>query len=94
MIYLVLNIALFLIVAAGIGFGVGWVLRQQTGANQESEMRRGTMEIKSRIPQLETTIRNRDREMTRLNLELQDSQARIPELAQSMRDRDAVVLEG
>ncbi len=94
MIYLVLNIALFLIVAAGIGFGVGWVLRQQTGASRESELHRGTMEVKSRIPQLETTIRHRDREVTRLSLELQDSQARIPELEETIRDSEAAVLEG
>ena len=45
MIYLLVDIALFLVIAAALGVGVGWVLRQRTAATEESALRRAQMTL-------------------------------------------------
>lgn len=60
MIYLIGKIVLSLLTALGIGFGMAWTLQMHLAARLREQLNSVIFETKSRIPQLESEITNRD----------------------------------
>ncbi len=70
MIYLIGKILAYLIGALGIGFGMGWMLQVHLARKLREQLNSVIFEIKSRIPQLETEVTNRDQTIEQLQREL------------------------
>ncbi len=60
MIYLLSKIAISLLASLGIGFGMAWMLQMHLAARLREQLNSVIFETKSRIPQLESEITNRD----------------------------------
>ncbi len=60
MIYLISKIVLSLLASLGIGFGLAWALQMHLAARLRDQLNSVIFETKSRIPQLESEITNRD----------------------------------
>ncbi len=60
MIYLVSKIIISLLAALAIGFGMAWTLQMHLAARLREQLNSVIFETKSRIPQLESEITNRD----------------------------------
>ena len=60
MIYLIGKIVLSLLASLGIGFGMAWALQMHLAARLREQLNSVIFETKSRIPQLESEITNRD----------------------------------
>ena len=93
MIYLILKISLYLILAALVGVAVGWFLKQIAAKEKEEKLRRDLNATRSRIPQLETNIRNREQQASRLELEVEEWQGKLPSLQATIEEKDRLVLE-
>ena len=86
--YLLVQISVFLGIAAIIGFVTGWVMRG-TGAHSDRTMlQRQLVDIKSRIPHLETTVRNREQQLARLKDEMDVTAAKLGPLSIALQERD------
>lgn len=70
MIYLVSKIVISLLAALGIGFGMAWMLQMHLAARLREQLNSVIFETKSRIPQLESEITNRDQTIDGLREEL------------------------
>jgi len=77
-----------LMAAAAIGFVTGSWLRRSEFRLREEELTRLLFESKGRIPQLETSVRNRELAVTRLKMEIDQWQARVDGLNRAIVDRD------
>ena len=78
MIYLVSKIVVSLLVALGVGFGMAWALQMHLAARLREQLNSVIFETKSRIPQLESEITNRDQAIDGLREELAE-QSKRPE---------------
>lgn len=88
MIYLILKMFIYLLLALCAGTGAGWVLRHITAAKQEEEMQRTLADARARVPQFESLIRTRDEQIDRLKEELKDKDVRINGLADDVREAE------
>jgi len=70
MIYLISKIILSLLASLGIGFGMAWMLQMHLAARLREQLNSVIFETKSRIPQLESEITNRDQTIDGLREEL------------------------
>ena len=70
MIYLVSKIIISLLGALGIGFGMAWMLQMHLAARLREQLNSVIFETKSRIPQLESEITNRDQAIDGLREDL------------------------
>ena len=76
MIYLVSKIVVSLLVALGVGFGMAWALQMHLAARLREQLNSVIFETKSRIPQLESEITNRDQAIDGLREELAEQSKR------------------
>ena len=74
--------------AATIGYVTGSSLRRNEFRAREEELRRQLLETKGRVPQLETTVRNRELAVTRLKMEIDEWQARVEGMNRAIHDRE------
>ena len=88
MIFLILKIALYLLLATIAGGAAGWVLRHLAAARQEEEMQRTLADARARVPQFESLIRSRDEQINRLKDELKDKDVRINGLVEGVREAE------
>jgi uncharacterized coiled-coil protein SlyX len=72
MIYLIGKIIAYLIGALGIGFGMGWMLQVHLARKLREQLNSVIFETKSRIPQLETEVTNRDQTIEQLQRDLSE----------------------
>ncbi len=93
MIYLILKIALYLLLAALVGVGVGWFLRQISAREKEEKLSRELNTTRSRIPQLETSVRNREQQASRLLLEIEEWKEKLPALESNIVEKEKALLE-
>ncbi|MGD8417996.1 MAG: hypothetical protein PVH91_13140 [Pseudomonadales bacterium] len=85
MIYLILKMFVYLLLALLSGAAAGWLLRHLGAAKQEEDMQRTLADARSRVPQFESLIRSRDEQISRLKDDLKDKDARINALAADVR---------
>jgi len=74
-----------ILIAAGVGiavvcFFIGWMAKGSGANRRETELRREILEAKGSIPQLESSVRNRDTQISRLQSDLQETSDRATEL--------------
>jgi len=74
--------------AAAIGFIAGSMLRKSEFRAREEDLKRQLFETKGRIPQLETSVRNRELAVTRLKMEIDEWQARVEAMNRAIHDRE------
>ena len=74
--------------AAGIGYALASMLKAARARRDEEDFKRQIYEAKSRVPQLETSLRNRELAVTRLKMELDEWQQKLDGLARQLAERD------
>ena len=88
MIFLILKMFVYLLLALIAGAGAGWVLRHIAAVKQEEDMQRTLADARARVPQFESLIRSRDEQIKRLKEELKDKDARINGLVDDVREAE------
>ena len=76
------------LVAAGIGFGVGGSLRAVTARAHEAELQRHLNETKGKIPRLESGMRNKELHVARVEQQMKDIESQLPPLRKTIEERD------
>jgi len=88
-IYLILKIFFYLLMALLAGVAAGWLSRNIVAARREDELSKLVTEARSRVPQFESLMRARDQQVQRLKDENGHKDKRIAELlgqAQALED--------
>lgn len=88
MIFLILKMFVYLLLALLAGVGAGWVLRHIAAAKQEEDMQRTLADARARVPQFESLIRSRDEQIKRLKEELKEKDVRINGLVDDVREAE------
>ena len=83
-----LSSLLFAVVAAGIGFGGGWVMRRAASSGETQALRRSMYESKGAIPQLEASLRTRDQRISMYQSESEQMRSRITQLESQISQKD------
>ncbi len=91
MIFLILKMFVYLLLAVLAGVGAGWVLRHIAAAKQEEDMQRTLADARARVPQFESLIRSRDEQIKRLKEELKEKDVRINGLVDDVREAELAV---
>ncbi|MEM8767734.1 MAG: hypothetical protein AAGE43_09845 [Pseudomonadota bacterium] len=89
MIYLILKMFFYLLLALLAGGAAGWVLRHIMAAKQDEDMQRTLADARARVPQFESLIRSRDEQINRLKDELKDKDVRINGLVDDVRKAES-----
>jgi flagellar biosynthesis chaperone FliJ len=84
MIFLILKILAYLIIAAAIGFGLGWGLRHIQARKDQDADHRKVHDAKSKIPHLESQMRGRNDQISKLKATIQDHKQAASELKLEM----------
>ena len=69
-------------------FWIGWKGRGSGARRREADLRRDVFDAKSSVPQLESTVRNRDQQIARLHSELQELNTRNADLLRAQDDKE------
>lgn len=93
MIYLILKIFLYLLVALLLGFGAGWLTRNVVSVRREDELQRSITEARARVPQFESLMRTRDEQLQRLRDEHSGKDQRINELTEQIQRKEEALRE-
>ena len=88
MIFLILKMFVYLLLALAAGVGAGWVLRHIAAAKQEEDMQRTLADARARVPQFESLIRSRDEQIKRLKEDLKEKDVRINGLVDDVREAE------
>ncbi len=73
---------------AGVCFSLGWTARRVSTSGREVELKRNVYEAKGAIPQLESTLRNRDQRIATLQGELQSLRDRLTQTETTAAQKD------
>lgn len=95
MIFLLLEMFVYLVLAGGIGAGAGWLLRNLQAQKVEEAAQRAAHDAKAKLPQLESMVRSRDEQLAKVKLqfneaktELKQRDKSVHELEKQLRDLD------
>ncbi len=92
MTFLIVKIFVYLLLAGGIGFGAGWLMRNLQAQKQTEDATRAMNDAKAKLPQLESLVRGRDEQLKRMRDELTelktDLKDRTRELKQSQQEAE------
>ena len=80
MIYLIVKIGVYLLLAMVCGAGAGWLARNVGAIKKEEEQQRRLGELGDKLPQLETLMRTRDDQLKTLRAETKEKDQRIGRL--------------
>jgi chromosome segregation ATPase len=89
--YLLTQIAAYLFAALVVGFLTGWLMRRASANSDHAAMHRQLVDIKSRIPQLETAVRHREQQIVRLKEELEATAAKFDSMAHNLQERERTI---
>ena len=85
MIFLIGKMFVYLVLAAGIGGAAGWLYRNLQAQRTEESAARAVNDAKAKLPQLESLLRGRDEQITKLKAQLKESKADLGAQAQEAR---------
>ena len=85
MIYLILKMFVYLLLACGIGGAAGWLLRNLQAQQSDEKARREVADAKSKVPQLESLLRGRDEQVAKLKNEIKERRQENKELGESIK---------
>jgi uncharacterized small protein (DUF1192 family) len=86
MIFLITKMFVYLLLAGAIGAAGGWLFRNLQAQRSEENALRAAHDAKSKVPQLESLLRGRDEQITKLKDILQEKQSELSEQGQAMQD--------
>ncbi len=89
MIYLILKMFFYLLLALLAGGAAGWILRHIMAAKQDEDMQRTLADARARVPQFESLIRSRDEQINRLKDDLKEKDVRINGLVEDVRKAES-----
>ncbi len=92
MTFSLITIAL-LATTAGVCFSLGWTARRVSTSGREVELKRNVYEAKGAIPQLESTLRNRDQRIAMLTSEAQSLRDRLTQIESAASQKDAEIVK-
>ncbi len=92
MTFSIITIAL-LATTAGVCFSLGWTARRVSTSGREVELKRNVYEAKGAIPQLESTLRNRDQRIAMLTTETQSLRDRLTQVESAASQKDAEIVK-
>ena len=78
---------------AGICFSLGWTARRVSTSGREVELKRNVYEAKGAIPQLESTLRNRDQRIATLQGELQSMRERLTQAESTASQKELEIVK-
>ncbi len=94
MIFLLLEMFIYLLLAGVIGAGSGWLLRNLQAQKMEEAANRAAHDAKAKLPQLESMVRGRDEQLAKLKTQLNDTkkdmkqqQNQVRQLEQQLREQ-------
>ena len=87
-----LTIAFFATVA-GLCFAFGWTARRITSTGKEVELKRTVYEAKGAIPQLESSLRNREQRIGTLQAEAQTLRDRLTQVESASAAKDTEIVK-
>jgi len=79
---------LCLALAAMIGGGIGWSLRGSSSRAREADLTRRLNDTKSRLPRLESGMRNREMQVVRVEQQMKDLESLLPPLHKTIEEKD------
>ena len=85
MIFLIVKIFVYLLLAVVVGGVAGWLFRNLNAQRTEEAANRAVNDAKSKLPQLESLLRGRDEQVTKLKDQLQEYKAQLSEQDQVLR---------
>jgi len=91
MTYLATQIAAYLFAALVVGFMTGWLMRRASANSDHASMHRQLVDIKSRIPQLETAVRHREQQIVRLKEELDATAGKFDSMTHNLQERERTI---
>ncbi len=86
MIFLITKIFVYLLLAGGVGAAAGWLFRNLQAQRNEENALRAAHDAKSKLPQLESLLRGRDEQLTKLKEIVAEKQAELGEQAKTLRE--------
>ena len=93
MMFLILKMFAYLVLAAAIGLGAGWLLRNLQAQQREEQARRSVTDAKSKLPQLESLLRGRDDQITKLKGEIKERRQENKDLLDEIKNAEKSLLE-
>lgn len=88
MIYLIAKISVYLFCATGLGAAAGWLWRNLQAVDREVTLERQLVESRSRMPQLETTLRAREADLESVRADLKSRDEALAEQEAALAERD------
>ena len=82
-----------LVTTAGVCFSAGWTARRISTSGRDVELKRNVYEAKGAIPQLESTLRNRDQRITMLTTETQSLRDRLTQAEAAAAQKDTEIVK-
>jgi chromosome segregation ATPase len=76
------------LVAAGVGGGIGWSLRAVSAAAREIELLSRLNATKGRIPRLESGMRSKEMQVERVEEQMHNLESLLPPLYKTIKERD------
>ena len=83
MIFLIFNIFIYLLLASLIGAAAGWLLRNLQAQRREEAATLAVADARSKLPQMETLLRGRDEQLTKLKSQFAEVSSELKALAQA-----------
>ena len=85
MIFLILKMFIYLLLAAAIGGAAGWLFRNLQAQKTEENANRAVNDAKAKLPQLESLLRGRDEQINKLKDQLTEARSQLNEQDQEHR---------
>ncbi len=85
MIFLIFKIFVYLLIAALIGAAAGWLIRNLKAQKTEENAARAVNDAKAKLPQLESLLRGRDEQITKLKDQMAEAKTQLNEQTQETR---------
>ena len=85
MIFLILKMFIYLVLAAAIGGAAGWLFRNLQAQKSEENAHRAVNDAKAKLPQLESLLRGRDEQISKLKAQLAETKTQLNEQDQEHR---------
>ena len=82
-----------LVTTAGFCFSAGWTARRVSTSGREVELKRNVYEAKGAIPQLESSLRNREQRINTLQSEAQSLRDRLTQAESASAQKDADIVK-
>lgn len=93
MMFLIFQMFIYLVLAAGIGLAAGWLLRNLQAQQMEERARREMHDTKAKMPQLESLLRGRDEQIVKLKEEIKGQRQDLKGAIQATKEAEKALVE-